>query len=68
MNVLLAEAGVSYDIVEEMEEINADFKVWNAKQVIVMKRSLAAGYVGVDENGRVVVSGLQGIMLPLLLS
>jgi NAD(P) transhydrogenase len=23
-------------------------KVWNAKQVIVMKRSLAAGYAGVD--------------------
>ena len=68
MNVLLAEAGVSYDIVEEMEEINANFKVLNAKQVIVMKRSLAAGYAGVDENGRVVVSGLQGIMLPLLLS
>jgi NAD(P) transhydrogenase len=79
--VLLAEAGVAYDIVEEMEEINADFsetdlvlvigandtinsaaeddpnsqiagmpvlKVWNAKQVIVMKRTLAAGYAGVD--------------------
>lgn len=23
-------------------------RVWNAKQVIVMKRSLAAGYAGVD--------------------
>jgi NAD/NADP transhydrogenase beta subunit len=23
-------------------------KVWNSKQVIVMKRSLAAGYAGVD--------------------
>jgi H+-translocating NAD(P) transhydrogenase len=81
LNVLLAEAGVPYDIVEEMEEINDDFKdtdvtlvigandtinsaaeddpnsqiagmpvlrVWNSKQVIVMKRSLAAGYAGVD--------------------
>jgi NAD(P) transhydrogenase len=81
LNVLLAEAGVPYDIVEEMEEINDDFPntdvvlvigandtvnsaaiddpnsqiagmpvlhVWEAKQVIVMKRSLAAGYAGVD--------------------
>jgi H+-translocating NAD(P) transhydrogenase len=81
LNVLLAEAGVPYDIVEEMEEINDDFpetdvalvigandtvnsaaeddpnsqiagmpvlRVWTAKQVIVMKRSLAAGYAGVE--------------------
>ena len=81
LNVLLAEAGVPYDIVEEMEEINDEFgetdvalvigandtvnsaaeddpnsqiagmpvlRVWNAKQVIVMKRSMAAGYAGVD--------------------
>jgi len=81
LNVLLAEAGVPYDIVEEMEEINDDFgetdvtlvigandtvnsaaeddpnsqiagmpvlRVWNSKQVIVMKRSMAAGYAGVD--------------------
>jgi len=81
LNVLLAEAGVPYDIVEELEEINDDFsaadvvlvigandtvnsaaeddpnseiagmpvmRVWNAKQVIVMKRSMAAGYAGVD--------------------
>ncbi|KAL7447544.1 hypothetical protein ACHAXM_010822 [Skeletonema potamos] len=81
LNVLLAEAGVPYDIVEELEEINDDFddtdvclvvgandtvnsaaeddpnseiagmpvlRVWKAKQVIVMKRSLAAGYAGVE--------------------
>lgn len=81
LNVLLAEAGVPYDIVEELEEINDDFdntdvvlvigandtvnsaaeddpnsqiagmpvlRVWRSKQVIVMKRSLAAGYAGVD--------------------
>ena len=79
--VLLAEAGVDYSIVEELEEINDDFgetdialvigandtvnsaaeddpnseiagmpvlRVWNAKQVVVMKRSLAAGYAGVE--------------------
>ena len=77
----MAEAGVDYSIVEELEEINDDFdetdvalvigandtvnsaaeddpnseiagmpvlRVWNSKQVIVMKRSLAAGYAGVD--------------------
>jgi NAD(P) transhydrogenase len=81
LNVLLAEAGVPYDIVLEMEEINEDFKetylvlvigandtvnsaaeddpnsiiagmpvlrVWNAGQVIVMKRSLGVGYAAVD--------------------
>jgi len=81
LNVLLAEAGVSYDIVLEMDDINGDFPdtdlvlvvgandtvnsaaiedpnsiiagmpvmhVWESKQVIVMKRSLAAGYAGVD--------------------
>merc|ERR1712159_989001 len=81
MNVLLAEAGVPYDVVLEMEEINDDFpstdmtlvvgandtvnsaaeedpnsiiagmpvlRVWNSKQVVVMKRSMGAGYAGAD--------------------
>ncbi len=81
LNVLLAEAGVPYDIVEEMEEINDDFaetdltlvigandtvnsaaeedpnsaiagmpvlRVWNSKQVVVMKRSMSSGYAGVE--------------------
>ena len=81
MNVLLAEANVSYDIVLEMDEVNIDLpetdlvmvigandivnpgaetdpsspiygmpiiQVWNAKQVIVMKRSMAVGYAGVQ--------------------
>jgi len=81
MNVLLAEANVSYDLVLEMDEINADLpktdvvmvigandivnpgaeedktspiygmpviQVWNARNVIVMKRSMAVGYAGVQ--------------------
>lgn len=81
MNVLLAEANVSYDIVLEMDEVNPDMpdtdvvmvigandivnpsakddehspiygmpviEVWNAKNVIVMKRSMATGYAGVQ--------------------
>lgn len=80
LNVLLAEAGVPYDIVHEMDEVSDTMDesdvalvigandtvslaaedpdsvlygmpvipVWNAKQVYVLKRSLAAGYAGAD--------------------
>ncbi|HHH53942.1 MAG TPA: Re/Si-specific NAD(P)(+) transhydrogenase subunit beta [Bacteroidetes bacterium] len=81
MNVLLAEANVSYDIVLEMDEVNEFMddvdvvmvigandivnpgaltdksspiygmpviEVWRAKKVIVMKRSMATGYAGVQ--------------------
>lgn len=83
MNVLLAEARVPYDIVMEMDEVNADFpdtdvvlvigandivnpaaqedptspiagmpvlEVWKAKTSIVMKRSMASGYAGIDNQ------------------
>ncbi|KAJ3415114.1 hypothetical protein HDV05_005522 [Chytridiales sp. JEL 0842] len=79
LNVLLAEAGVPYDVVHEMEDINDEFSktdmvlvigandtvnplalepgssiagmpvlhVWEAKKVVVMKRSMASGYADV---------------------
>jgi NAD(P) transhydrogenase subunit beta len=81
MNVLLAEAGVSYEIVKEMDEVNEAFpetdvvmvigandivnpaahddptspihgmpvlQVWKAGRVVMLKRSMAAGYAGID--------------------
>ncbi|MEQ1784861.1 MAG: NAD(P)(+) transhydrogenase (Re/Si-specific) subunit beta, partial [Hyphomonadaceae bacterium] len=51
MNVLLAEAQVPYDEVHELEDIIYGMpvlKVWNAKTVFFIKRSLASGYAGVE--------------------
>ncbi|EER18484.1 conserved hypothetical protein [Perkinsus marinus ATCC 50983] len=101
MNVLLAEANVPYDIVLEMEEVNAEIasfdlcivlgandivnpttgsdpsspiygmpaiEVWKCRECIVLKRSMATGYSGVEnplffhENSRMLFGHAREMM------
>jgi NAD(P) transhydrogenase subunit beta len=107
MNVLLAEAKVPYDIVMEMDEINADFpdtdvaivigandivnpaaqeepgsplagmpvlEVWKARTSIMMKRSMATGYAGVEnplfykENNRMLFGDAKKMLEEVLVA
>jgi H+-translocating NAD(P) transhydrogenase subunit beta len=65
MDVLLAEAGVPYDLIHELDEINDDFKTTDvalvigandvvnagqAHQVYVIKRGQGKGYAGIENE------------------